>query len=70
MTDGTGYDFVLRVYDERTPIEPAYPSDKPSEGDSFILGEELLKNEEDPSFRGKLATALEDDLEIQHAPPG
>ena len=54
----------LRLYDERLPVEPSYPANKPSEGDYMTrrnMHRETSQNElGDHSYTKRL----------QHAPPG
>jgi hypothetical protein len=53
---------VYRVFDERKPIEPSYPSIKPSIADFVIEGKGKIVN-------GERGYASEEE-ELRFAPPG
>ena len=55
----------VRLYDERLPLEPAYPAIKPSEGD--------LVSMQTNGFRRRSRNRRDEDRitdQLHHAPPG
>lgn len=71
---------VRRVYDDRTAIDPEYPSVLPSTGDSPAWAEYVARhapteynedrNNREDSPLAKDEQYLESDLSLLHAPPG
>lgn len=55
---------LSRLFDERLPPEPTYPSIRPSEADFRLGGEEIVNGGSEKPLQ---YTACE---EMKHAPPG
>lgn len=61
---------LRRVFDERVPLEPSYPSTLPSIGDSPEFDKELTYEREMREDSPMAVEKGDADLAVRHAPPG
>ena len=54
-----------RLYDARLPLEPSYPANRPSEGDSVPMRRNVQRKISQNGLREDRLTE-----HLQHAPPG